>query len=365
VRHAERPAQLAGASEVRLSDPQLVSLARELLSVDSPSGAEGAVTELAAQLLEHDGWQVQRIPVGPGRHSLLASPGGRDFKLTFSTHLDTVPPYIPPRLEGETLWGRGACDAKGIAAAMMVAARRLRDRGLPVALLLVVGEETAHDGARAANDWAAKNLPPGVPRALVNGEPTGNRLAVGTKGALRVQVRVEGRAAHSAYPEMGCSAIAELVRMLAQLEALPFPEDPLLGRTTVNIGSIAGGVADNVLAPEATARLMFRLVTPAEQVRPLLEQWAAGRAHLEWGVYASPQRLAVLGGFETCVVAYTTDIGALTNWGTPYLLGPGSIELAHSDQERIALRELERGVELYEELAVAVLRDLSVTVASE
>ena len=332
----------------------VLELAAELVRVESLSGAEGKAMELAAELLRADGWEVIRIPVAPGRDCVLAHPGA-EFVLTFSTHLDTVPPYFPPRVEGNTLWGRGACDAKGIAAAMMVAARRLRESGYPVALLFVVGEETSHDGAHAANEWAARNLAPTVPRVLVNGEPTGNRLALGTKGASRVEVRVRGRAAHSAYPELGRSATAELVRLLGELDSLSLPEDPLLGKTTVNIGSIRGGVADNVLAPEATARLMFRLVTPVEELRPSIERWAAGRAELEWGVYAPPQRLSALEGFDTCVVAYTTDIGALTHWGKPYLLGPGSIELAHTEGERITLAEMQLAVGLYEKLAETVL----------
>lgn len=337
-----------------MNELYVLELATELVRVESLSGAEGKAMDLAAELLLADGWEVIRIPVAPGRECVLAHPGA-EFVLTFSTHLDTVPPYIPPRVEGDTLWGRGACDAKGIAAAMMVAARRLRESGYPVALLFVVGEETSHDGALAANDWAARNLAPTIPRVLVNGEPTGNRLALGTKGASRVEVRVRGRTAHSAYPELGRSATSELVRLLGELDSLPLPEDPLLGKTTVNIGSIRGGVADNVLAPEATARLMFRLVTPVEEVRPLIERWAAGRAELEWGVHAPPQRLSGLEGFDTCVVAYTTDIGALTHWGKPYLLGPGSIELAHTDGERITLGELQLAVDLYGKLAETVL----------
>jgi acetylornithine deacetylase len=241
-----------------LCDP--VALAADLMRIDSTSGREGEVIAFTETLLRGRGWTTRRIPVSPGRDDLLAT-SGESPRVTFSTHLDTVPPYIPPRLEGRRLFGRGACDAKGIAASMICAAERLRARGDPVALLFVVGEETAHDGAHAANLAAL----PGC-RVLINGEPTESTLALGTKGALRVIVRTTGRAAHSAYPSLGISATAGLVRLLAALDAIAWPVDEVLGETTVNIGSVSGGVADNVLAPAAEARLMIRLVTPAAVV---------------------------------------------------------------------------------------------------
>ncbi|MBL8980974.1 MAG: M20/M25/M40 family metallo-hydrolase [Gemmatimonadetes bacterium] len=327
------------------------------MSQESTSGREGpALREMEAILLEL-GWQVTRIPVeGAERYALLARMTD-DFDVTLSTHLDTVPPYLPPRLDGDTLWGRGACDAKGIAASMVVAAGQLRDAGVRAALLFVVGEETTHDGAHAANEWIRANLPQ-RPRVIINGEPTESTLGVGTKGAQRVIVRTAGKAAHSAYPAMGRSATRDLVLLLAELEQVEWPSDPLLGETTVNIGSLAGGVADNVFAPSAEARLMFRLVTPAAEIQERVGQWAHGRASLEWGVMVPPVRLGVVDGFATSVAAFATDIPALTNWGTPYLFGPGSIHVAHTDNEHVHASELTSAVTAYVSIAKAALRRL-------
>ena len=326
------------------------------MAIDSTTGTEGRVVDAMEDLLRRRGWPVLRIPVSGGRDCLLAQ-SGDDPDVTLSTHLDTVPPWIPPTLNGDTLSGRGACDAKGIAASMILAAERLRATGTSVALLFVVGEETTHDGARAANRWAAGNLRP-RPRALINGEPTDGTLALGTKGTLRVTVRATGRAAHSAYPELGDSAISRLVTMLAELERLPVPSDPVLGPTTINIGSIAGGVADNVIAPAAEARLMARLVTPAPEIFALLERWVAGRATLEQGITVPPVRLNAVEGFGTSVAAFATDLPSLTNWGTPYLFGPGSVHVAHTDDEHVSVQALEDAVEAYVRLATAAVSRL-------
>jgi acetylornithine deacetylase len=225
-----------------------------------------------------------------------------------------------------------------------------------VALLFVVGEETTHDGARAANAWIAANLPERR-RILVNGEPTESTLALGTKGAMRAIVRTSGRAAHSAYPELGDSAIARLVELLAELDDLDLPSDPVLGATTINIGSISGGVADNVIAPSAEARLMARLVTPAEDVWAILQRWAAGRASLERGVSVPLVRLSAVEGFATSVAAYATDLPSLTNWGTPCLFGPGSVHVAHTDHEHVSITELERAVDAYVRLVERATAD--------
>jgi acetylornithine deacetylase len=319
---------------------------------DSTSGQEGAVIAAAEALLGERGWRVRRIPVSEGRDCLFASAGDAPLA-TLSTHLDTVPPYIPPRVEDGVLYGRGACDAKGIAAAMWCAAERLRDAGVPVALLFVVGEETSHDGAHAADAFAREH---GITsRVLVNGEPTESTLAVGTKGALRVTLRFEGRAAHSAYPELGHSATMALVRLLAELDDLPLPADELLGATTVNVGALAGGVADNVIAPWAEARLMARLVTPAEEVVERLRAWVGDRATLDVGVSVPPVRLGTLPGFPTSVVAYATDVPALTSWGTPYLFGPGSIHVAHTPDEHVRVDELVAAVDAYERIVRGAL----------
>ena len=321
------------------------------MEVDSTSGHEAPAIERAEALLQERGWRCLRIPVGSGRDNLLATSGEMP-KVTLSTHLDTVPPFIPPRRDGGRLYGRGACDAKGIAAAMICAAERLRASGVSVALLFVVGEETAHDGARAANAHQTSS------KILINGEPTGSTLATGTKGALRLTVRVSGRAAHSAYPDLGASATHDLVHLLAELDALDLPSDPLLGATTLNIGFVSGGVADNVLAPAAEARLMARLVSPEAEVRAILDDWARGRATLEYGVMVPAVRLSVVPGFETSVVAFATDIPALTSWGKPYLFGPGSIHQAHTDDEFVDEQELVRAVDAYELLAHEALARL-------
>jgi acetylornithine deacetylase len=331
----------------------VAGIALSLMSIDSTTGREGSVVAAMAALLEARGWPVLRIPVSSGRDCLLAR-SHADPDVTLSTHLDTVPPWMPPVLEGDRLSGRGACDAKGIAASMLLAAERLRARGASVALLFVVGEETTHDGARAANQWAAGNLRP-RPRVLINGEPTDSTLALGTKGAMRVIVRTTGRAAHSAYPELGDSAISRLVTLLAELDTIPFPADAVLGRTTLNIGAISGGVADNVVAPAAEARLMARLVTPPEEVMPLLERWATGRATLEQGITVPPVRLSAIDGFPTSVAAFATDLPSLTNWGTPYLFGPGSVHVAHTDHEHVSVTELETAVDSYVRLATTAI----------
>ena len=331
------------------SDP--LPLAVELMGVESTSGREGPVIALAERLLAERGWTVRRIPVSPGRDDLLATAGDAPVA-TLSTHLDTVPPFIAPRVDGDTLYGRGACDAKGIAAAMTCAGERLRERGVPVALLFVVGEETAHDGAHAAN---ASPLRPPSARVLINGEPTESTLASGTKGALRFTLRTRGRAAHSAYPHLGDSATARLVRLLVELDGLALPADPLLGDTTVNIGMLAGGVADNVIAPSAEARLMARLVTSPESAIELFTRWADGRAEVEPGVRVPPVRLGVVPGFETSVAAFATDIPELGAWGTPYLFGPGSIHVAHTDDEHVPIAELRGAVEAYVRLVGAAV----------
>jgi len=322
-------------------------LAEQLMRIDSTSGSEGAAVDWLERTLIAVGWSTTSIPVSEGRRDLYARSGDR-CEVTLSTHIDTVPPFIPPRRDERRLYGRGACDAKGIAASMIVAAERLRRQGTNVGLLFVVGEEVSHDGAHAANAWAASHKPGST--VLINGEPTENTLAVGTKGAVRVIVRTAGQAAHSAYPELGRSATMDLVRMLAEIDDLELPSDELLGATTVNIGSLGGGVADNVVAPAAEARLMIRLVSPLDEIKAIVERWAAGRATLEWGVSVPAMRLGRIDGFETSVAAFATDIPELTNWGTPFLFGPGSIHVAHREDEFVELADLEAAAAAYEQL---------------
>jgi acetylornithine deacetylase len=242
---------------------------------------------------------------------------------------------------------------------MICAAERLREASVPVGLLFVVGEETCHDGAHAANEALLRGLIPATSVALVNGEPTESRLALGTKGAVRMTVRIEGLAAHSAYPHLGSSATLGLVRLLAELETVDLPSDPVLGNTTVNIGMISGGVADNVVAPWAEARLMARLVGPVGDVVDALKRWVGNRGTIDVGISVPPVHLGTIPGIETSVVAFATDLPALTAWGTPYLYGPGSIHVAHSDHEFVEIAELERAVATYERIARTVVDNAS------
>ena len=328
--------------------PDVVELAARMMEIDSTSGQEGALVDWLEAYLAGLDWRVQRIPVTPGRDDILAT-WGDAHEVTLSTHLDTVPPFLPPRVADGKLWGRGACDAKGIAAAMIAAATTLRERGVPVGLLFVVGEEVSHDGAVAANAH------PTASRILVNGEPTESALATGTKGAMRLTLRTTGQAAHSAYPQLGKSAIAGLARLIVELESLDLPRDEQLGETTINVGGIAGGVADNVVAPWAEARLMARLVSAPEDLQRALERWLDGRGTLEPGITVPFVRLGTLPGFPTTVAAYATDIPKLTRWGTPYLFGPGSIHVAHRDDEHVSIEELRGAADAYVRIVEAAL----------
>jgi acetylornithine deacetylase len=270
--------------------------------------------------------------------------------VTFSTHLDTVPPHIAPRLEKDRLYGRGACDAKGIAAAMLAAAARLADAGENrIDLLFVVGEEAGSDGARAAN-----NLTP-TSRFLVNGEPTESKLASGAKGSLRVKVRTKGREAHSAYPHLGESAIEPLLDLLPSIKKLPLPSDPVLGETTVNIGLIQGGTAANIIPATAEAEMMIRLVGDGEEMKKIIRAWARGRADVEFGSHIPAQKFHIVDGFEVAPMAYTSDIPLLSRWGTPLLYGPGSIHVAHTPDEYIDIAELRSSVDAYERIARQLL----------
>jgi len=326
----------------------VVALAAELLSIESPSGGEGKAVDFVARWLVARGWNVTVQEVTPGRGNVWASRAGGGVAL--STHLDTVPPHIPPKLAGERLSGRGACDAKGIAAAMMVAAENLAAAGESrVDLLLVVGEEKGSDGARAANHLPAQS------RFLINGEPTESKLATGAKGSLRVTVRTRGREAHSAYPHLGQSAIEPMLELLPTLRQLDLPADDSLGPTTVNIGTIRGGTEANIIPAHAEAELMFRLVGDVGAVKSRVEQWAAGRAEIEYGSHIPAQRFHTVPGFDTSPVAYTSDIPLLDRWGTPLLFGPGSIHVAHTPDEHIDVRELRASVGAYERLVRALL----------
>jgi len=336
---------------VTLAPPvDAVALARALVDIPSADGDERAVADFLASFLIERGWTVERQEAAPGRPNLLATTGA-PTRVVFSSHLDTVPPHIPAREDKEFLHGRGACDAKGIVAAQVAAAERLRATGVKeLGLLFVADEEENGSGARAANKHPRAH----ECRWLINGEPTENKLATGTKGSLRLRLTAEGKNAHSAYPELGHSAIDDLLAVLSELRAARWPEDPVLGETTCNIGVIAGGTRPNVIAADAHADLQIRLVGPVEPVREIVERAAGGRARVDVLTAIPPVRLTTAPGFETALVRYATDIPNLTNWGKPLLLGPGSIHLAHTPEERIAKAELLRGVELYEQLVRAL-----------
>lgn len=328
----------------------VISLAEELLTIESFTGRESGAVEFVARWFISRGWNVSVQEVSAGRGNVWASRSGGG--VTLSTHLDTVPPHIPPRLEDGRLYGRGACDAKGIAAAMMTAAERLvRSDELRVDVLLVVGEEKGSDGARAANHLAATS------RFLINGEPTESKLASGAKGSQRVMVRTRGKEAHSAYPHLGDSAIEPLVSLLPRLRELDLPHDPVLGDTTFNIGTIRGGTAANIIAGNAEAEIMFRLVSDVEPLKRQLEEWARGVAELEWGSHIPPQHFHTVKGFDVAPVAYTSDIPLLGNWGKPLLFGPGSIAVAHTPDEYVEVDELRASVDTYERLVRTLLTE--------
>jgi acetylornithine deacetylase len=320
-------------------------LTRRLISIPSISGDEAQIAEFLADYLRTAGFEVDLQEAGDGRPNVYARRDEPD--IVFSTHIDTVPPFIEFREDDRYIYGRGACDAKGIIAAMVKAGEELIEAGGGgFGLLFVVGEEAGSPGARAANDIQ------NCSRYLINGEPTESKLALGSKGALRAIIKVSGRAAHSAYPERGESAIEKLLDILAGLRSLELPRDETLGATTMNIGVVKGGVAANVIPPEAEAELMFRIVTNADSVKSLLEAVVGSRARVEYTFACDPVFSERIDGFETTVVAFTTDIPLLTNWGKPLLFGPGSILDAHTPGEKISKRELADAVETYKQLVL-------------
>lgn len=326
----------------------VVALAAELMAIESPSGDEGRAVDFVARRLVAQGWNVTIQEVTPGRGNVWASraSGG----VTLSTHLDTVPPFVPPSLRDSRLHGRGACDAKGIAAAMLVAAEKLVAEGEQrVSLLLLVGEEKNSDGARAANHL------PATSRFLINGEPTESMLATGAKGSQRAMLRTTGRAAHSAYPQLGKSAVDPLLDVLLALRHLSLPTDPALGETTLNVGTIRAGTEANIVPDRAEAEIMFRLVGDVAEVRRILESAVGGRAEIEYGSWIPAQRFHTIPGFPAAPVAFTTDIPLLGQWGTPLLFGPGSIHVAHTPDEFVELRELRDAVDAYIRLVRALL----------
>lgn len=326
----------------------LIALTRALVDIDSTTGKEGDAAAFLSQYLRGLGFDVIEQPVDGTRFNVYATCGSLPA-VVLSTHVDCVPPFFPSRLEGGRLYGRGACDAKGILAAQVAAADRLRRLGeTRVGLLFVVGEERGSDGAKRAN------LEPASSRYLIDGEPTDSRLGLATRGVYRVALRASGRAAHSSFPELGESAIDKLLDVLIELRNVEWPSDDVLGQTHYTVGLISGGVAPNVVSPSAEAELMFRTVSDASHVRALLEPFAS-RVSLEPVLEVPPVRMVTVPGLDTAVFPYTTDIPFLSAWGKPLLFGPGSIHVAHTAEEYIDLEEQRTAVDRYVRLASDLL----------
>jgi acetylornithine deacetylase len=327
-------------------------LTRALTDIESVTNSEKRVGEFLfthlSNLVKHYPGHVERMEVEPARFNVFAHWG--QPVATLSTHMDTVPPFFPSREDEGTIWGRGACDAKGIIAAMIASAEKLLAAGKRnFGLLFVVGEELNGAGA-----LVAARSPRGS-RHLINGEPTENKIALGTKGALRYEVTARGKLAHSAYPELGHSAIETLLDVLQAIRDIKLPEDELLGRSTLNIGTIKGGRAPNVIADHAQAEIMFRLVGSAAPIREALAQVLAGRAEAREQYTTSAQRLEPFPGLPTTVVSFTTDIPSFgTTWGKPFLIGPGSIHAAHTAEEHITKQQLLQAVDIYSEMVTTL-----------
>jgi len=336
----------------------IVALTRALVDIDSTTGREGAAGRWLADYLRGRGWAVVEQRVDATRFNVIANPVGRSGSgngdtpaVTLSTHFDCVPPFFPSRVEGDRLYGRGACDAKGILAAQVAAADRLRREGNhSLGLLFVVGEERGSDGARAANDTPLSQ----GSRFLIDGEPTDNRLGLATRGILRLKLRAGGRAAHSSFPELGESAIDKLIDTLVELRSIPLPADPILGKTHYTIGLVSGGVAPNVVSPSAEAEVMFRTVSDAAEVRRAVEPLER-RVAIEHVLEVPPVRLRTVAGFDAEVFPYTTDIPFLARWGEPLLFGPGSIHVAHTADEYVSIAELSAAADHYVALTRALL----------
>jgi len=321
-----------------------LALTREIVDLDSTTGREGEASARVATALRELGYRVVEQPVSPGRFNVYAALDAPVVVL--STHLDCVPPFFPSRLEGERLFGRGTCDAKGIAVAQIAAAERLRASGeTRVGLLFVVGEERGSDGAKLANTIA-----PGS-RFLINGEPTDNRLGRATRGLYRTRLRATGRAAHTSQPELGDSAIEKLIDALIRLRGVEWPSDADLGAAYYTIGLIKGGVAPNVVPPDAEAEVLFRSIGEHGPLRQLLDGCTGEGIAVDELLIVPPVKLTTMPDLPTAVFNFTTDIPFLGNWGAPLLVGPGSVTVAHTDHEHVDLAELETAVELYANLA--------------
>jgi acetylornithine deacetylase len=316
------------------------------------------VGDFLAGFLSERGWEVEKTAVAQPVESATAGPRwnvyagktGETPDLVFSTHMDTVPPYIPFSEDTDFMYGRGVSDAKRIIAAQVAAAEVLRAAGFRIGLLYVSGEERDSAGAKAAN------LTPKGSRYLINGEPTDNRVALASKGALRVVFRATGKMAHSAYPELGESAIQKLVLALNDVLAMPLPVEPEIGPSTLNIGVIEGGRAPNVIADKAEALILIRTVGPSQETKDAIVKLVGDRADVTFSLDQPFVRMRKIEGLETMIAKFSTDIPSLTAWGEPLLLGPGSIHVAHTNAEKLAKKELHEAVKLYVDVATKLVR---------
>jgi len=321
---------------------ELFALTRRLIDIESITGNEAAVGAAIVKELAALGYAVERMPVEGDRFNVWAThPGMPRPELVFSTHMDTVPPHIPSSEAADRIYGRGSCDAKGIMVAQIAAAEKLKAEGIYAGLLFLVGEERDSQGAQAAN------LDPRGAKFLINGEPTENRIALASKGTLRVEVVAKGRMAHSAYPELGESAIEKLLDALENIRKIQLPTHPKAGPSTMNIGLIEGGRAPNVIPDYAHADLLYRLVGSTEELRKQIVATAGDQVEVTFPLELAFLRLRTVDGLPTMIAAFTTDIPKLTKWGKPLLIGPGSIHVAHTDGEHIEKRQLHEAIDLY------------------
>jgi acetylornithine deacetylase len=319
-----------------------IRFTRELVDIESITGNEAQVGDFLATRLAKLGFTTQKGPVERHRFNVLGVlPSGPTPKVVFSTHMDTVPPFIPSWEDDRRIYGRGACDAKGIIAAQTAAAIRLREEGISAGLLFVVGEEKDSLGAKIANDHPIGS------KFLVNGEPTENKVALASKGALRVELIAEGKMAHSAYPELGESAVDKLVEALYRLKKMHLPYNEEIGPCTMNIGVIEGGRAPNVIADHARAQVLIRLVGPSDDIRRNILDALRGLVKVEFPLEIPFAKLHTVAGLPTMTASFTTDIPKLSNWGHPVLLGPGSIHVAHTENEFIEKEQLMQAVDIY------------------
>jgi acetylornithine deacetylase len=330
---------------------ELFELTKTLVNINSVTGREAECAHFLSDRLGKLGFEVEAQSVDGVRCNVFATRG--QPRVVLSTHMDTVPPFFEAREDADYIYGRGSCDAKGIIAAQVAAAQRLLGEGRSnFGLLILVGEETLSDGAHAAN------LAPRGSQYIINGEPTDNRLAVGSKGNLWFRLEVQGRAAHSAYPELGESAIEKLLDILADVRSLRLPYDPVFGPSTLNIGLISGGRAQNVIPDHAEADILFRSIPePADvpNLRTRVEKLLDGRCKLTLVRDTPPLKLEAIEGYATQMVSFTTDLPSLTNWGRPLLIGPGSIHEAHTEDEKVPKAELLKAVEIYVKLVRELL----------